>query len=231
MAARVKVVKAVDTNDISSPSVQEQPKMRPQVLIDNTFKPENVLQLDQEDRELLFDQKEGFLMMDDSLVSQLSRENRQRYHLAKQFHDAWMRSSLEKQAVAIETTPEIVGSASDKLSKMQTVAGLHTRWVRPDRLREVLAQGYKIVQAHEATTLLGAQGNQHTISQNGRAELILVGIPKEIYEKRQKEKTERNKARAAIWEQSGKNELEQLGATRGFVAKDDTASGQWSEIE
>jgi len=231
MAARVKTVKSTNVAKESSQIVQEEAKTKPQVLIDNTFKPENVLQFDQENRELLFEQKEGFLLMEDSLVAQLSRENRQRYHLAKQFHDAWVRNALERQAVAIETTPEMVGSATDKLYKMQAAAGLHTRWVRPDRLREVLAQGYKIVQAHEASTLLGAQGNQHTISQNGRAELILVGIPKEIYEKRQKEKAERNKSKAAIWEQSGKTELEQLGATRGFVAKDDTATGQWSEIE
>jgi hypothetical protein len=231
MAERIKVRKRAIEAEVSSQNVQDTPKTHPQVLIDNTFKPENVLQLDQEGKELLFDQKEGFVVVDESLLSQLSRENKQRYHLAKQFHDAWMRSALEKQAVAIETTPEMVGSAADKLSNMQTTAGMHTRWVRPDRLRTVLAQGYKVVQAHEATTLLGAQGNQHTISQNGRAELILVGIPDTIYEKRQKEKAERNEALAKIWEQSGKNELEKLGATRGFVAKDDTVSGQWSEIE
>lgn len=229
MTSRVTKSQEVKKEEASLDNVKTEQKNTVSVLVTNAMKPVDVVKLDQEGKELLFDQKEEFLLIEDSLVAQLSRENKLRYHLAKQFHDTWLRSAVEQRAAAIEVDPEIVGSAYDKLNKMQVNSNLHTRWVRKDRLPDVLAKGYKILQAHEASTLLGAQGNAHTISQNGKTELVLVGIPKEVYEKRLRDKAEQNKKKAAVWEQSGATELEQLGATKGFVAKEE--SGRWNEIE
>jgi hypothetical protein len=177
---------------------------------------ETVLDLDSKGVELYFGSKEDFLVLDETTIRALSRENRNRYSTARQFHDNWRGQQDADFVDAFQVDREFVGTASDKLNDLTVRSGLQHRWVRPDRVAEMQGRGYRLVSADEAKSFLGSKKNRHEISHNGRTELVLMGVSKEIFEKRQKDKVEKNNSRATAWKTSGVEQLASNGS-RAFV--------------
>lgn len=177
---------------------------------------ETVLDLDSKGVELYFGSKEDFLVLDETTIRALSRENRNRYSTARQFHDNWRGQQDADFVDAFQVDREFVGTASDKLNDLTMRSGLQHRWVRPDRVAEMQGRGYRMVNADEAKSFLGAKGSRHEIGRNGKTELVLMGVSKEIFLKRQKDKVEKNNSRATAWKTSGVEQLASQG-TRAFV--------------
>lgn len=177
---------------------------------------ETVLDLNSKGVELYFGSKEDFLVLDETTIRALSRDNRNRYSTARQFHDNWRGQQDADFVDAFQVDREFVGTASDKLNDLTVRSGLQHRWVRPDRVAEMQGRGYRIIGADEAKSFLGAKGSRHEIGRNGKMELVLMGVSKEIYDKHQKEKVEKNNARATAWKTSGVEQLASQGS-RAFV--------------
>lgn len=201
---------------LSSTIVPESEKSTQKMNVISSTSVETVLDLDSKGVELYFGSKEDFLVLDDASIRALSRDNRARYSTARQFHDNWRGQQDADFNEAFQVDREFVGTASDKLNDLTVRSGLQHRWVRPDRVAEMQGRGYRIVGADEAKSFLGSKGSRHEIGRNGKMELVLMGVSKEIYDKRQKEKVDRNNARATAWKTSG---VEQLAAngSRAFV--------------
>lgn len=189
---------------------------------------ESVLDLNSRGTELYFDTKEDFFVLDESSVRSLSQANRTRYSIARQYHDNWRGQADQDFAEAFKVDREFVGSARDKLYDIDVRDNMKFRWTRPDRVSANIAKGYKILSPDEARSFQGAKGSRHEISQNGKTELVLMGVEKSIYDKRQREKTEKNLNRENSWKGAGVEQLSSQGG-RGFV--DPSAStGNYSEI-
>jgi len=200
------------------------------LMIDSSYSEATVVKLDSEGVDLLFAQNEDFLPLSEGIVRQLSRGNRSRYSIARQFHDTWRGKQDEQFTEMFSVDKEFVGKASDKINDLTIRSGIHHRWARPDRVNYYLEKGYRVLSADDAKTYLGAKGTHHEISKNGKTELVLVGIPQAMFEKNQKAKVEDNKRRALAWKSSGVQRIEEQGV-KGFVATDDDKSRPWAEIE
>lgn len=199
------------------------------VLVKTSTPVEVVLKSDAEGCELMFEQKDEFLMLDEEVVKQLSRVNRMRYSTARQFHDNWRGQQDVAFAEAFAVDREYVGKASDKLNDIEVRATLKHRWARPDKVADYAGKGYKILSADEAKTYLGAKGSHHEISKNGKTELVLMGLPKEIYAKREAEKVEKNKKLGMAWKSSGVQRLAEQGG-RGFAESERDERLKWNDL-
>lgn len=205
------------------------PKSTKRVLVDSSFSGAGVVQLDAEGAELLFEQKEAFLPLEEEVIRNLSRGNRMRYSAAKQFHDSWRGEEDAAFAQSFSVDREAVGSASDKLNDLSVRSTIQERWARPDRVNAYLAKGYKVLSADEARSFLGAKGGHHEISRNGKTELVLMGIPKDLYKKGEIDKTRKNNELAARAGTQGVGDLQRLGA-RAFDATEEDRRQNWSEL-
>lgn len=124
---------------------------------------------------------------------------------------------------------EYVGSATDKLNELTVRSGIKTRWARPDRVQHYIEKGYKMLSPDEATTFLGSKGTRHEVSRNGKTELVLMGIPKPMFDAAQKKRVQKNLDMAASWKTTGVERIAESGV-KGFVAKDDDGR-KWADIE
>lgn len=187
--------------------------------------PETVVQLDKQGKFLLFEQKEQFIQLPDAVVSGLNRDNRLRYEMAKDFHDAWRGDEHAELVEAFQVNKQLSGSASDRLQK-EDPEGMVTRWARPGNIERYRAMGYKVLDADEVKTYLGPTGTHHEVGSLGQTELVLMGIPKPLFDKRMAAKTQRNNELAGSWRSVDRNS----GAGE-FVAEDDDRKHGWSEIK
>ena len=211
-------------------SVAKSTEATQKVNVTSSMSAETVLDLDSKGAELFFSQEEKFLVLDETSVRALSQANRSRYSIARQFHSNWRGAEDADFAEAFKVDREFVGSELDKLSDITVRGGLHHRWTRPDRVAEYMKRGYKILSPDEAKTFIGAKGSRHEISNNGKTELILMGLPQQLYDKSQREKVEKNKQRANAWKTSGVQQLAESGG-RGFVDESASDGGRYNEIE
>jgi len=191
---------------------------------------ETVLDLDSKGTELYFGQKEDFLTLDETTIRSLSQQNRIRYSSARQFHDNWRGQADADFVEAFEVDREFVGSDMDKLYDIKVRDGLQFRWARPDKVGDYQAKGYKILGPDEAKTFLGAKGNRHEISHNGKTEMVLMGTSKVLYDKAQADKVKKNNNRALAWKSSGVEQL-RAGGGAGFVDESAVSNdSRYSEI-
>lgn len=188
-------------------------------------KPEDVISYDQEGAVLLFESTDKFLPLDGGVLDQLSRENKLRYGIAKEFHDNWRGEDHAKFVEQFSVDKNLSGSATDKL-RVQDTKELHFRWARPDRVSAYLAMGYRLAKPDEVQTFLGPNGNKHEISVLGKQELVLLCVPKAQFEKKMQEKVKKNKEMAGLLQKQAASSLKQEG---GFVASEKDGH-QWTEI-
>lgn len=189
---------------------------------------ENVVRFDKEGAVLVFEYTDRFLQLDQSVVDGLSRENKLRYSMAKELHDAWRGDEHAKLVEQFQVDRNLVGSARDKL-KIKGAEGMHVRWARPDMIETYRARGYKILGADEAKSFLGPKAGHHEVGKLGQTELVAMGIPQEIYDKRMQEAARKNVEKAGAWKSAGVGDINRTGA-QGFVATDDDKR-RWTETE
>jgi len=184
-------------------------KVSKKVIIDASMTIDDVLALDADGVDLIFEQKEKFLVLDTKTASELSSLNRTRYSMAKDFHDTWRGDEHAEFMAKFQVDKQMSGSATDKLTVAET--DLKTRWVLPSKVAERRTQGYKILSADEADSYLGPTSGHHEISHLGQTELVLMGIPKELYAQRQAAKVVKNNELAGAFQGSALSEMRQAG--------------------
>lgn len=205
--------------------VSTEAKSMKKYTIGTGVKAEDVISYDREGAVLLFEVKGDFLPLSEDIVSQLGRDNRTRYNIAKEFHENWRGEDHEKLVESFSVDKNLSGSASDKLH-IQDTKEWHYHWPREDTIAKYLALGYQIVPGDEANTFLGATGNKHEIAVLGKRQHVLMRIPMSIYQKRVQEKTKKNKEMAGLLQKQTAKELQGQG---GFVAPEKD-NKSWTEI-
>ncbi len=197
-------------------------------IIGSSYDVETIVRLDKEGAILVFEQKEAFIQLDDAVVANFSRENRLNYELAKEFHDAWRGDEHAKLVQEFQVNPAMMGSAMDKL-RVEGPEDLTVRWVAPYKVEKYRGLGYKVLSADEVKTFLGATGGHHEVGRLGQTELVAMGIPKELYEKRQKAKVQENMEKAGMWKTAGLAEITQAGG-QGFIESEKEVRQDWHEL-
>ena len=188
-------------------------------IIGTGIDPENVLRWDREGIVLVFEQTDKFLPLSEGVLGSLSRENRLRYSMSKEFHDAWRGDEHAKLVEQFKVDKNMTGSARDKLT-IEGSPDMHIRWCAPYNIEKYRGLGYKVLGADEATSFLGAKDGHHEVGKLGQTELVAMGIPKVQYEKMVKKTTAEADRRAGLWKTAGVAEVSKSGA-QGFVATDD----------
>jgi hypothetical protein len=189
-------------------------------IIDSGAAPEDVLRLDSEGADLVFEQTEKFLPLSDAVVSKLGRVNKLRYTTAKEFHDSWRGAEHAEFVERFKVDRQMIGSATNRMDAKPTSKGLFARWTRPDRVEEMLGKGYKVLQADEAKSYLGSKGGHHEIGKLGQTELVLMGIDKKIHDEMMVKRTQKNNEIAGSYKQQALAEMSRDGG-QPFTAVDD----------
>lgn len=206
------------------------PSKARKVVIGTGFNVDDMLALDSDGVDLMFEQTDKFLPLADAVAVRLTSLNKTRYNLAKEFHDAWRGDEHAEFVSKFSVDRQMVGSATDKLHA-DKVPGMRTRWFRPDRIAEARNRGYKILSADEANTYLGPTGGHHEVGRIGQTELVLMGIPEEIAKRRDADKVRKNNEMAGAYEASALAEMRQAGGSP-FKAVDETKdrSHAWTDL-
>ena len=188
---------------------------------------EDVVRLDKAGNVLMFEVKEKFLPLSDAVVGLLSRENKTRYTIAKEFHDAWRGDEHAELVEKFQVDRSMSGSAGDKLTA-NVSRDLKEYWARPEKIETYRAKGWKIASADEAKSFLGPKGGHHEVGKLGQTELVLMVKPKKLWEKDQQKKIQKAKEMAGAWKQ-GASEIARAGG-QGFVATEDDRQHRWVDM-
>lgn len=188
--------------------------------------PENIIRLDKDGVVLVFEQTDKFMPLSDGTLEALSRENRLRFSMAKEFHDAWRGDEHAKLVEEFKVDRQMTGSATDKM-QIEGQKGMHVRWCSPNNIEKYRGLGYRIVATDEANSYLGPKGGHHEIGNLGQTELVAMEIPEERYVQLRRKSSAEMEKKAGMWKTAGLNEVNLSGAA-GFVATDDDRR-RWTE--
>jgi len=185
-----------------------------------------VLELDSQGMKLLFDGQDSFIKLDDSIVGALSRDNKQRYLQAKDFHASWRGIESNEFAAQFTVPREGFGTPMQKL-EAKLPKGYRHRWVRPELVRQRMELGYKVV-GDEGKSFVGSKNGVHKVGLLGHDELVLMAIPEADFSKRQVEKAVKNSKRAGMYKESFAQEAAKTGLA-AFDESKDTKDRRWTE--
>lgn len=152
----------------------------------------DLIGLDRQGKELLFDGRSEFVVLTDDEVKELGASNRQRYSMAKQQHGIWRASEAERVSQQF-ASEQYQGRPWDKLNNFEGMdPTMYYRWTRPDKVGERLQQGYVVVGPDELRSHLGPTEGHHAVSSKGQTELVLMRTPRALWEKRQQMRAYKN---------------------------------------
>lgn len=198
------------------------------VIVNASFSPVNVLELDAKGAILMFDGKDGFVELADEVVAQLSADNKRRYAFAREFHLTWRGSDQNRLSESISVDRQSTGTPLQKISTTGK-KGLRFRWCRPELVDARIGQGYRIANADDAKSYAGARNGVHRIGVQGRDELVLMAMPEQMYAERQIKKAEKNAKAAGAYRESFKQEAARTGLKPYDEATDKGDGRRWTE--
>ena len=153
---------------------------------------EQILQWDQEGYTLVFDTTgQEFRSLREETVQKLSRWNADRYRVSAEiWEEAKKRDPVREVLDGIEFGPNR-GTATDRLKVERRNPNYVYWWEVPERVYDKVAQGWEVVQGSGERTIHSDGSRIHRIGKKGEEETILLRLPKEVWQKRQREKVER----------------------------------------
>jgi hypothetical protein len=166
-------------------------KISKKVFVMSDSEPAALLQWDSQGHELIFDSRDDFVQLSEEEIRSLSRDNRTRYSQAKSYHDVWLASKNDEVLRRFSVEGQYTGTAIQKIKGVELRGDMAYWWSRPDRLSQRLQIGWRRAGPDEVRTFVAPQGGGITIGQMGREELILLVMPKAMYDKLLKAKGER----------------------------------------
>ncbi len=203
-------------------------KLSKKIIVGTGVSVDDLLASDAEGVDLVFEQTDKFLPLDDKTVAALSPVNRTRYHMAQEFHDTWRGDEHAAFVERFKVDRQSVGSATDKLTA--EAGALKTRWVRPDRINDLRARGYKILGSDEARSYLGPNAGHHEVGRLGQTELVLMGVDAGLYKAAQAEKVRKNNEMAGAYKNSALTEMRQAGAEPFETSDDPRDRRVWNDL-
>lgn len=184
------------------------------VLINLDTSDRDVLSYDQRGSCLLFD-IENFKKLDASVIEKLSRENRIRYETCLELYN-----DLHSQDPDVEQTQRFIdfsaseglGAAEERLAILNKNDDEYFyRWSRTDKVRSRLQRGYVYVRDKDLETLNNKPGEIQKIGRRGEEELILMKLPRKLYNEREAKKEALRKERSEGAVRRGQEQIASYG--------------------
>ena len=152
------------------------------ITLDNSF--EDVLKYDSDGYLMIFDDVPGrFMRLADKQFRELSPVNKGAYAVAKLGHDDAVKQRDNPTFLKYGDTSQYANPV-DQLTVGGKDPGMAYSWKRPDQLRRVAMQGWKVDQDEGVDTFKRDASSVHTVgaADRGDAELILHKMPRDKYE-------------------------------------------------
>ena len=207
---------------------RETPEVVKKITVGASASVEDVLQWNAAEAYLVFEQKEDYLPLDDKIINLLSRENRTRYMMAKDFHDTWRGDDHKQFVESFQIDRQNLGSASEKL-QVKTSKTLQERWVRPDNMARMEAMGYRVAHPDEVQTFLPSKNGHVEVGSMGRTEMVLMVTDKKKFDAAQATKARTNSQKALAWKGSGAKDVTAAGV-QAYDPETDKAKRSWNEL-
>lgn len=187
---------------------------RVEITLDNT--PDEALQYDQEGRILDFsDDVEKFLYLSHDVVQGLGADNRQRYLLAyaswkyaTDHADEDLPSGLSISGRFATATARLSVNQSPQFQKAYSLA-----WRRSDEVQGALQEGYSLVKPGEVSSFGKTPSGMHRVGAGGETELVLMKMPRGMWEQRQRAIGEKSTGRVVNLEAATAAEMQKDGGS------------------
>jgi len=169
---------------------KEPAKVKETAVVDATYTAEQVKELDEKGYQLVFRYElDNFLKLPDTVVEGFGHDNKVAYHVARVLNEQAERQK-ESPHSGIEVTPPQRARATARLEVRPKDPKWrdkwHEFWCAPYELGQRLADGYQTVSGDEVDTFVKPTGGVHKVAANGRDELVLLKIPKDTYDERER---------------------------------------------
>lgn len=183
---------------------------RVDISIDTKVK--DVIQYDIEGKNLFFEPDlDRFLKLPGRAVESLSAINRARYFSAYgEYKYQKDNKDAPKIAERIQVSPRY-STATQRLEVNGKDPSMHYCWKRSDELRQAAYEGYVVAEDGDLDTFGSDSGTAHTVGAFGDTELILMKLPKEENEKRQRAIVEKSLAREHALDSTYEREVKSEG--------------------
>lgn len=187
------------------------------VNIDTSFA--DMLEYDVDGKKLLFSDEPGeFVELPRKVLSELSRDNRQRYYLAR---GDW-EEKLATREIPELSELEIEGRFETATRRLE-VGGKHPgkdyRWGRASRAKEYLSKGWLVAKGDRLATADSTPSGVHKVASKGVDELVLFEQSAERASERAQVKKERSRRLVEGQDQKAESEIASVNPSATFDPK------------
>lgn len=173
---------------------------------------EDVLQYDKDGGNLFWDGSlENFKMLDAESIEELSSMNRTRYFSSfQEYQKAFERKDEPKISDRIKISPRLA-RATQRLEVTGKKPGMHYCWKRSDEVAHSKVEGYKTVSDSTVGSFSGLKDGHHEVGADGDTELVLMEIPEELHQERQRAVSEKSKRRKEAVDNQTREDIRRAG--------------------
>lgn len=205
--ATVKVSNSGPVGSKDQAVVDQKTKSGEKIVVRLDMGEERVLELDRSGATLIFSGDPArFVKLSSAGYKGLGSENRQRYAYALEEYEALVQEDGTSDVASMFKIDPSAVRADDRLNVSGRDPRYEYSWKKPENVERFLAKGGEVVPRRAGEKTLNTTGSAHVITRDGKDELVLCRIPKEV---RQKHRVEGEKRLAKFMEQ-GKQEFAQL---------------------
>jgi hypothetical protein len=203
----------VNTEEEAPKKASHKAKIPNRVDITIDTSPEDVVQYDNERKNLIFSGEPGkFLELPDEVIDQLSSRSKQAYFSAYGLHEWYLKNAAEDRVSdRIKVSPRLA-TATAQLEVTNKDPRMHYCWKRTDEKYISERDGYRVASDPALKTFRqDADTTVRTVGSDGETELILMKIPKEDFEAQQRAISEKSRRRIEGADNQAKEEIRRAG--------------------
>lgn len=200
-------------------------KDKSRVFVDKSTTDEQVLNWVEEGKEIFFESGlDNFKELADNVRGELDRPSLDRYWLA--FHHQRELDKRKGQPAPSGITVEPVSSSAELRMQVDFKdpgfkEKWHECWIRPDEVRERSYRGYVPVGAEEVEVFCSTPGGPPSITDGqGKTEMLLYKVPKELYLEQKKARKQRFAGRLETETNRAREEVNRIAKESSREAPD-----------
>ena len=209
--------------------VTKETSKRSKVSITVDTSPEDVIDLDSKGFQLAFP-AEGLVKLDEEQTRSLSYDNRVAYGVALALSKEAERKKDLPKPMLEDVKPPMAASAGRRLEVIGIPDGWHYCWKRTDELHESSLLGYTMA-GDEVQSFATRVGSTHRVSALGVDELVLMRIPKKMFDKGEREVGEQSRRLIDSQANSAKEAIAKAGGIPFEPSEKDGRSWQEANRE
>lgn len=197
----------------TNPTLDEGEEKTPKSLtIDIDTSEEDMLKYQEKGYILFFDTKIGrFKKLTPEQVKKLDQNNKVRYFVAVGEHQNLLEESDDPFSGLDLKVDKMAYSATEALEVFGKDPNFHYAWKSPEKLQRAQREGFVPAKEANLKTAVGSGTEVRKIGAYGKDELVLCKMPKELHERKVREKLQMNKELEGAGIRQGIEEISKAG--------------------